>query len=290
MINLKQTFLGLFKPEPKDKNEYLEKLVHNLKEVKNSNSTIPFTIQELKLKGFLIKTGGLFGFISFAHMPWHYNNNNNWQNVAPYLIGHRFFCSVYSIKTNPIQIIVDGKAHKFHSIDLEEGTPYNAVIVQKTSYGLFLEVGYNFEWKYGSIIGLAHQSTFFDTEEFENSKQGDTITTYFHGYTADKKILLGDTLKEREWWTGELNNFLGTIQKVTITKNDRGKNDYLIQNKYTGILTISKTIYPEKKSKIKRLVSKLNEGEVIECEIVGLNKLKKKFQLKLTDKYLVDKT
>lgn len=288
MINLRKKFLELFKPA--DKKAYLKKLVHNIEEVKNSNAIIPFTIQELRRSGFLIKAGGLFGFVQFEYMPWHYNSHHNWKSIASYLVGHKFFCYIYHINANPIQLIVDGKAHTFHPIDLEEGTPYIAIVLQKTEYGLFLEIGYHFQWKHGSIVGLAHKTTFIDPEEFNHAKQGDTLTTYFHGYTSDKKILLGDTLKDREWLTGELDSYVGTIQEARVLKNHKGNNDYVIKNKYRGYLTVNKTIYADKKSKIKTLVKKLAENEIIVCEIIGVNKRAKMFQLKLTDKYLDDKT
>ncbi len=285
MINLKQIFSTFFNPASKDRKEYLDKLVRNLEEVQYSNLTIPFTIQEIRPKGFLIKTGGLFGFILFEHMPWNYSNQKNWQNITPYLIGQKFYCLIYSIKTNPIQILVDGKVHKFGSTDLEEGTPYNAIVIQKTSYGLFLEIGYNFSWKYGSIIGLAHITTFLDASEFENFKIGDTLTTYFHGYNTDKKPIFGYRVINIDFLTGKLQDFIGTIKEVTVKVATDNKREYLVEDKYPATLFVTKIIYPDDRKQIKNIVLNFQNNEKINCYIIGINTRRKTFELKLTEEY-----
>ncbi len=130
--------------------DYLNQLIENLKEVKTNDKAIPFTIQGLKSKGFLIKIGGLFGFISFSYMPWDYQNKLYWHTVAPYLIGHKFFGNIHSIiETQPFQITVDGQKHYFHKNDLEVGRSYECIVMQKASYGFFLEAGFDLNWQYG---------------------------------------------------------------------------------------------------------------------------------------------
>lgn len=265
---------------------YVKQLIENLKEVKTNNKVIPFTIQGLKPKGFLIKIGGLFGFVHFEHMPWKYKDKSQWNIVAPYLIGHKFFGSIHSlIETQPIHITVDGQKHKFQQNDLEIGESYECIVIQKTSYGLFLEAGYDFNWEYGSFIGLAHKSTFLDTDEYENAKQGDTITTYFHGYNTEKKPIFGDNIKDIDFLTGKLDKYINTTVEVTVKKLPNNKNEYFVDNVYPATLSVTKVIYPNDKKHIKEVVANFIDNQKITCEVLGISDRRKKIQLKLTDQY-----
>jgi ribosomal protein S1 len=268
------------------KNDYLKQLIDNLKEVKNSDKVIPFVIQGLKPKGFLIKIRGLFGFVPFTHMPWSYKDKNKWNIVAPYLIGHKFYGSIHSlIETQPFHITVDGQKHKFQKLDLEIGVAYECIVIQKTNYGLFLEAGYDFNWEYGSFIGLAHKSTFIDTDEYDNIKKGDTITTYFHGYNTDKKPIFGDEVKDVDFLTGKLDKYINTTVEVTVRKLPNSKNEYFVDNVYPATLSVTKTIYPNDKKHIKEVVANFIDNEKITCEVLGISDRRKKIQLKLIDEY-----
>jgi hypothetical protein len=273
-------------PSETPNKDYVKQLIENLKDVKNNDKVIPFTIQGLKTKGFLIKIGGLFGFVPFAHMPWNYLNKLHWNIVAPYLIGHKFFGSIYSLKeTKPIHITVDGQKHKFQANDLEIGVAYKCIVIQKKRYGLFLEAGYDFNWEYGSFFGLAHKSTFFDLEEYENIKQGDIITTYFHGYKNDKQPIFGDTIKEIDFLTGKLDKYINTTVEVTVRKLPNNKREYFVDNIFPATLSVTKTIYPNDKKHIKEVVANLIDNEKITCEVLGISNRSKKIQLKLIDEY-----
>lgn len=286
MINLKKFFKKIFQPSKTGDKKYLDKLISNLEGVKNSDSKIQFKIQEIKPKGFLIKSGGLFGFVSFGHMPWHYQSSQHWKIISPYLVGHIFYCSIYHLSTDPISLIVDGKVHKFRDIVLEEFIPYDAIILQKTKYGLFLELGHNFDWKYGSLIGLAHISTFIELKDFENYKNGDTLTTHFLGYTNDNKILLGDRLAVREWITDELALLIGSIQEVIVRKTELNKNEFHVKEKYFGSLTITKPLYLDRTLKAKLIRKNFRNNDIVFCEIIGVNNRKKTVQLKFTNEFI----
>lgn len=286
MINLREFFKNIFQPSKSGDKDYLKKLVSNIEGIKNRNSQIHFKIQEIKPKGFLIKTGGLFGFISFGHMPWYYHNIQHWKIISPYLVGHIFYCTIYHFSTDPISLVVDGKVHKFRDKILEEFTPYEAIILQKSKYGLFLEIGHNFDWKFGSVMGLAHKSSFKEIENFVNYKNGDTLTTYFLGYTNENKIILGDRLVDREAVTDELNSLIGSIAEVVVRKNEQNKNVFQVKEKYFGSLTITKPLYLDRKSKAKLIAQNLRDNDILSCEIIGVNKRKQTLQIKFTNEFI----
>ena len=291
MLPFLQNLLGLTKEKETEKtgietektDGYLKKLFDNLEKMKNDNQRVSVTIKEVKPEGFVIKAGGVFGFIFFKYMPWKYNHREDWISVAPYLIGKSFFCEIYSIKsTKPFSLIVNGNAHKFHSIELEENTPYNCIVIQKANYGLFLEIGYHFNWKYGSLVGLAHKSTFTDIDAYNNIKIGDIITTNFQGLTDENKIILGDT-KVAPFSPSKFNKYLGTVVEVTIKKPIDSKKKYFVDGEFPAMLSVTKVIYPEDKNEVKDIVANFKDNEKIFCLMIGVSNKHRKIQLKLID-------
>ncbi len=74
-----------------DDKPYLIELIDKFEETIDSKKNIPFKIVDIRDKGFVVKTEGLFGFISFHHMPWSYQNINSWTVVYPAIKGKIFF-------------------------------------------------------------------------------------------------------------------------------------------------------------------------------------------------------
>ena len=90
IVEYKNRILNFFTSKHKEKKtdtkNYLTKLVENLEIIKSENKTIYFFITAVKEKGFQIKVGGLYGFVSFHHMPWHYNSPKYWKVISQELI------------------------------------------------------------------------------------------------------------------------------------------------------------------------------------------------------------
>lgn len=288
MLQFLQHLFGPTKVEKEaNKFDYFRKLAENLEEIKNNNETLPARIIEIKKKGFVVKTGGLFGFISFEHMPWQYKNIQNWATIAPHLIGKRFFCSIHNVTvTEKIGVIVNGQAHKFYPAELEEYTAYSGIVLQKTIYGLFLEVGYDFKWKYGSLVGLAHKSTFMDIDTYNNAKNGDIVTTYFHGFTSDDKPIFGDIVEGLDFLTGKLDRYIDTVVDVIVKKETPGITQYFVEGKYSATLAVTNAIYPGDKKQIKKAVGRFRNNEKISCKVISINAGQKRMQIKFTDEYL----
>lgn len=288
MLQFLQNLFGLTKPVEKeqDKYGYLKKLVENLEEIKNNNTLASVVIKEVKPKGFIIKAGGLFGFLSFGHMPWQYKNIEYWTSLAPHLIEQRFFCSIHNIKaTNPFELIVDGKSHKFQPIELEEGVAYSSIVLHKSSYGLFLEIGYNFNWQFGSLVGLAHKSNLTDIDTYNNAKNGDIITAYFYGFTNDNKPVFGDSVKGLDFLAGKFDKYIDTVVEVTVKKQLDNKTKYFVEEKYPAILSVTEKIYSDDKEQIKIAVANFKDNEKIFCTVISISKRRRSLQLKLTDEY-----
>ena len=98
---------------------------------------MPFKIIEPKENGFVIKVGGLFGFIYYNHMPWKYNSTYFWHNVAEYLVGKVFSCKIRKLKEAPTSIIITAREQAFRKPELNEPNQYRAIVYRKANYGFF---------------------------------------------------------------------------------------------------------------------------------------------------------
>jgi hypothetical protein len=103
-----------------EKKSYLSKLAENFEELEQKGENIPFKITEIRRKGFVIKSAGLFGFISFDHMPWKYQNHNAWNAVFPSIKGKIFFGKTHQFQKNPLSLILNGEIPQFKKIELNE--------------------------------------------------------------------------------------------------------------------------------------------------------------------------
>lgn len=134
-----------------DEKNYLSKLVENFENLEQKGENIPFRITGIRRKGFVIKSVGLFGFISFGHMPWKYENHNAWNAVCPSIKGKIFFGRTHQFKKNPLTLILNGEIPQFKKTELNETDKYKGIVINKTKYGLFIDVGYHFNWTAGQL-------------------------------------------------------------------------------------------------------------------------------------------
>ncbi|MCL1932668.1 MAG: hypothetical protein FWF53_02480 [Candidatus Azobacteroides sp.] len=173
-----------------DKKEWLDKLVENLENQRVKNKNLPFKIADIKDRGFVVKVSGLYAFISFYHMPWKYSNINYWTAIFPKLIGKIFYCRVYSIKKDPIlSIIIDGRIPQFKKPELTIGKNYKGIITEKSKYGIFIDIGYHFDWRCGSFVGLLHKSQFDSMQLFSDCSVGDEIEILYQGLNEKGQLV-----------------------------------------------------------------------------------------------------
>lgn len=268
--------------DPKNDKDYLQDLLLNIKEAYKNKTKLTFRIVKPKEKGFLVKVGGLFAFVSFNHFGWSYPSIEFWKNISNSLIGNFFLGKIYQVKENPISIQIDAKEQEFENPNLEKCSKYRGIILRKTNYGFFVDLGLHFNWKCGSILGLIHISTFLDKSDYENWKVGDEIETVFQGYNENNQPVLGDNIERGKWRNGEMEKLIGTIQKVTISINENGKPEYFVLGEHKATVPIKKEFYPNFRTTAKKYTYGLKDGEIIECEIIKINRKKDRFVLKLT--------
>jgi len=272
--NLKRLFA---KPEQKS---YVAKLLNNIEKLDSENKNIPFILIDIREKGFIVTVCGLRGYISFNHMPWTYYNSIAWNAVFPYLKGKLFFGKIYQIQKDPVSIMLNGEIPQFKKIELIEDRTYHGVILNKTNFGLFVDIGYSFSWECGSLIGLLHKSHFETSEHFEKIEIGKIIKMLFWGSNEKEQLIFGLEAESKEWFTNEIEQLIGKIIPVKAVKTLGNNVAYVVKDRFSATLLINKTLYPENKPKIKKAIRNIKDGEIIHCEVLSINKLKRTFLLK----------
>jgi len=275
--------LNLSNPNDDTKEDYLTVLFDNLEKQKEEDNNISFKIIDIKEQGFKIKVGGLYGYISFYHMPWKYSDIENWRIVYSYIKERIFFAKIFELKKNErsISIKLNGEIPQFKTPDLIIDKKYNGIITRKTNYGIFIDLGYHFDWYCGSIQGLIHKSQFENIVSFESLNEGQLIEVLYWGINEKDQIILGTNIKLKDWITGGINELIGDIVSVKVNLPDSESKEFIVENMYKGLLTVTKTVYPDmNRTQIKYAITNLKNEEIIHCEIIGVNENRKALILK----------
>lgn len=278
--NLKSQFFKILGKNKEKK--YLEKLVQNLEYCQNENKFVSFIIKSQKKYGFVVKVAGLFAYVPFNRMPWKYKNLEYWNVISKYLIGEKFYCNIYQIKKNPLSIYINAEKHRFDELDLELNSQIEGVILARAKYGIFVEIGSFFNWKYGSFVCLLHKSNFKDFDLLKSIEIGKEVLLIFYGYNKENRMILGDKYLSKGWLTGSLDNLIGTNHKVKVTINENGKKEYYIKDMYKALLPVSILLYPEYSLvKIQKIISNLKNNQTINCKVVEVRYKSRKLIIKL---------
>ena len=278
--NLINDIKGLFsRPEKK---EWLEKLVEALENKMNDNKSLPFKIVDIKERGFTVKVSGLYAFIPFNHMPWKYNDTESWIAIQPKLTSKTFFCKIHKISKDPLFIIANGEIPQFKKIELEIGNEYKGLIIIKSNYGVFVDIGYNFDWNCGSFVGLLHKSQFESKQSFLNCSTGDEIQIIYQGSNENGRLIYSQTNGITHWDNKITEGLIGQVVLVYIVrKTEENKIIFLVDGKYKGRIVNSKVHYTTaNRRKIKEAKNNLKDGETINCEVISCDERRKVLDLK----------
>lgn len=283
-------FATLFKPS--NKHDFFSQRVENLKNGKEEGRIFQFKIIAAKERGFIVRIGGLIAYVGFNYMPWQYKSIVFWSIISKHLIGSKFSCQIHSIaeSNNRVLININAKSHTFPPVKLIEYEEYDGVVIHKTKYGLFVDIGIHFKWKFGSLVGLIHKSNYKIDEDLENVLPGETISTFFHGYSPKDEIILGNLDLNREWLTGELHEMIGTEQMAIVRTNNHGTKEFFIDNTYKTSILVPKAKFPDSWKKVKRALNALKDKEYVKCRIIKISR-RRNFVSELTEinNYLIER-
>lgn len=280
-IEIKNRIQKLFNHSEKKK--WLEKLIQNLEELNKQDKNIPFKIIDIKVKGFSAKVCGLFAFISFNHMPWQYPDQNFWKIVFPHLQNKIFFCRIYKFeRSDQLKIILDGQIAQFKQPELIESEEYRGLILKKPGYGLIIDIGLHFNWQCGSLVGILHKTQIKSDDSLDNYSPGDEITIEYRKKDENGLLYFGSDVERTDWFLQEPQKLVGQVVWARVMRVP-GENQVSlsVKGKYKAYLPISKEYYDQRYIKrIKKAKDELYDGKIINCEVVGFERLKRTLKVK----------
>jgi len=284
MFNIKRSkifvkILSILKK--RKKKAYVKMLLNNAERNFIEQTTVPFSIVNLKSNGFLIKTSGLYGYIPLKSMPWKYKYSNIWHKVFPYLEGKIFFGIIEKFENGKRStIILNSVENQFKSCELEENKSYQAIVIVKTKFGVFVELGYGLRWNCGSIQGLVHCSTFESEEEFYYTQPGTLISVYYYGKKKDGNIVLSKTPSVKEWASGKLLSLVGKEAPVTVIFDENKIPKFYLFGKIEAELQLYGSIYQKRQiSLVKVMIKNFIDREVLLCTLIRVDIKTKKVQI-----------
>ena len=259
-----------------NKKEWLEPLIENIEIIKEQNLVVPFKILETRKDHFLIKIQGLYAYAPFEYMPWRYLNATNWDAVLLSLKKKKFFGRVFQIERKPeyLRIYVDATVTRLKEAKLYLHENYEGIVIQKTLFGVFVDIGYHFDWECGSLVGLFHRSKFPDDASFEICESGHTLVVKYLGKNEKGLIF------EKEGYVDLNAIYEGKTVRVKVYRDENGYLDFLVQGKYKAKMPIAKSIYGENQKAIQHTVTTWKGGEFIDCEVLNVNNSSETFILK----------
>ncbi|RLD57927.1 MAG: hypothetical protein DRJ01_13260 [Bacteroidetes bacterium] len=251
---------------------YLQKRLKEIEKERIKGNNIPFKITGIREKGFIINVSGLKGFISFNHMPWKYSSHIYWHFLYPYIRGKYFFGKVYSVNQIQQTVVVDGNVPQFKKKVFAEDDKYKGIILDKSASGLWVDMGYHFQWECGSIFTKIRRFSFESAQSCFNNNAGKVIEVFFWGNDTNSNLLFGYENFKKIWYTGEIYKYIGNIFPVKVVKTKETGISFLVENKFKATLN---NITRKNKQAFQNLI----DGDIIHCEVENINNTKKLLRL-----------
>lgn len=285
-------FLDKFKRvfSKKEDKEWLNQIIEKAEEHCAQGTTLPYHIVGIREKGFLVKVAGLYGFAFFNHMPWTYAKPEHWQMAYPYLSDIRFFCKIHKILKDPLRTYIDGKVHQFKQMNLEPNQSFTGIILDKTTYGVFVDIGYEFNWEFGSMVGLLHKGQFKSCEEMDDCLPGTLMQVLVQGYNTKGKLALGRRNEFLDWDIGKPQTLIGQESWALVKKNPASKKClFYIKGIYKSLPLIDPEHYhPLLIDRINERMRLLKDNETIECNILGADEKKRVLLFKWNIEHMME--
>ncbi|MDR2232422.1 MAG: hypothetical protein LBE56_04770 [Tannerella sp.] len=272
------SIFSIFKQKDDDKRR-LERLFQELRRSKDQNIIIPFQIVKIRKSGFVVLAKGVRAFVPFTLMPWKYDKNEKWEPIAFSLKESIFYGVVCRIEKSDDEnkaerFFIDASVMKLKEAVLTRNEIYKGIVIHIAQYGVLLDIGHNFQWACGSIVGFLHYTKFPDIETFKSIEIGDIIRVNYRE-TNEKGIefiAVG--------YVDLHAKYAGTTTYAKIHKDSNGENHFTVEDKYEARLPVSISLYGENNLLIKKAINELPDGAEIHCEILDV-KINSLFTLKL---------
>lgn len=258
--------------EEQSEKQWLMRLIDNIKRHKEEQLPITFRIESIQDSGFLVKVEKLYALVPFRYMPWKYSHSL-WELIFPSLVGKSFTGYVDSIKEVPARIYLKADASQFEGVTLpfEENETYTAIILQKSNTSLLIDLGYGFEWKYGSFPFRIHclcgaEDEYVDM--FPHYKSGDELNAVYVG-----KSIIGNNIFRYDGtrYFSKEHNLTGKEAWATLKRTKANIPYFKIDEKYFGKLLLDKNgEFGISHEILQKTLQALPNGQRLWCKIVSV--------------------
>jgi len=224
--------------------------------IQSQNGVTKCKVADVKEKGIMVKVENLYAYLPFQLTPWQYPNKDYWHTIKNSLKNHYFDCKIVSaeqIEEGKYKIFVDASIHKFSEFELKKDVKYKGIVLKMTQNGYFVDIGVYSGWRFGTIMGFLNKSKYYSDEFTENYKEGDVIDVYFW----DKSPRGIDFVNGKFY--DIFKKYTGLRVSVRVNRTD-GITKLLVEDKFDAFCADKVTEY---------IVADRNNGELVECEIVG---------------------
>lgn len=267
--------LGRFKKP--EKKEWLENLIAIAENRKKEEVALPFRIADVKENGFLVHISGLYGYVAFKYMPWVYADKSYWATIYPRLINKIFFGTIQNVSRAPFKMLVRADIPQFKKYDLEIGEQYHGVIVKKYGFGVLVDIGFHFDWKCGSILGLLHKSEFEDAMTFLSCLEGDTMKVVYLKNDCKKGLFFSLDNEIINWENKIPHELIGQELTVFVSrKTDDEPVRLLVYGKYKAVIDSCKQNHkPAHRKLMNDAIGNLKNGQCIDCKVIACDDVKR---------------
>ncbi|MDR2563890.1 MAG: hypothetical protein LBC98_08100 [Prevotellaceae bacterium] len=244
----------LFQAKSKEKN-WLDELFENIEKISMEHRQIRCKVVDIKSKGFLVRVKGMFAYLPFKCMPWKYTRIEYWQFLFPMLKGRSFLCTITDAKKEDDKhfvIHVDASKHPLDEMQLVENEEYSALVLQRSTYGVFIDLGYHFGWASGASVGLLHRTNFANEDSFVKCLEGEVVKVVFTGHSDKGMIFVEAASYSKEiinWRSAKMGAYIGKEVEVHVNKGYR-QASFLVENQYPVIVAGLPDDFDADKSKI----------------------------------------
>ena len=257
--------------------DYLQDLLLNLHEVYEHNKTVRAIVVAMTETGFRVKMKGLCSHIFYDDMPWRYRHRRMWDVVGPYFLGTTIDCKVKSIDDEKIIVKLNAikkpSAVKDH---LTIGEHYKGVVLKRQKSGFVCDMGLHFDWRYGSLKSLVRYKHLSIPEDFMGVVIGQEVELPCLGFKGET-VIFGTDLENAMWYTGEMNVYKNSIQKLYVTIDSEGVKHYHVNGLHLGHPVYFVSEFGYSCASAEAYVDTLTHNQVVLCKIMDTSMSRKGF-------------
>lgn len=264
--------------EKAQSNGYVQVLFDKMEACRQAGKIISFRLEEITKNGFKVKVGGLFAFVPFKIMPWQYSDKSAWEVVFPHMQGRHFSCKIDHIETieGRRRLFLDPSVHRLQPPAFEEGQEYEGLVLKRTDYGVFLDLGFHHRWRSGSHVALLHISHLKNRGlVLQTIRPGDRLTATWFGINPEGRIQLEVPFNLSLPCPGLDLSLVEQVLSVQVKKDEEsGKNSYIVGDGFIGRMPVTKHQYeggPAMKKAIREALQQLPDGCIIYCEVTAIS-------------------